>query len=351
MKGLAGTGKTTVVARWMMNSFGLKANEFVVVSHGSKQIKTIHDSLNPEEDGILTNELSPEKISEDIKVIVIDEIGALDSKQLNDLGEAISEINKSRKGDPVRVIVLGDPTQINKSFSTQPDINASERGQINIHELQPLTIVYRSNVSAVLDIQDKYHDNTRKVKGVVARANTEFSNPATGVHTRSTSEELKKQLIVHSKNNRTKVIIVADEKSKARYKDMSEYADVETVIDAVGIEWDEVYVDIREGEEGDYRYNTAMYTALSRAKQYIFLLDHTGSFKNEVLESEVYDQTKADSELEQASNEYSDRLEFEADVLGKEIINKSKPTTSQMRDIDDSDIEGIEISQVDDELG
>jgi len=94
MKGLAGTGKTTVVARWMVNSFGLKANEFVVVSHGSKQIKTIHDSLNPEEDGILTNELSPEKISEDIKVIVIDEIGALDSKQLNDLGEAISEINK-----------------------------------------------------------------------------------------------------------------------------------------------------------------------------------------------------------------------------------------------------------------
>jgi len=351
MKGLAGTGKTTIVAKWMINSFGLKANEFVVVSHGNKQIKTIHDSLNPEKEGILTNELSPEKIGDEIKVIVIDEIGALDSKQLNTLGETINEINKLRKGDPVKVIVLGDPTQINKSFTTEPDINASERGQINIHELQPLTIVYRSNVSSVLDVQNKFQDNTRSVRGIVARANAPLGKSATGVHVGTTTEELKNQVKVHSKNNRTKVIIVADEKGKAKYDDMQEFADVETVIDAVGIEWDEVYVDIREGGEGAYKYNTAMYTALSRAKQYIFIFDHTNTFKNEILESEEYDKDKAKEDIKQANNEYSERLAFEAQILGKEIINKSKPTTSQMRDITDSDIEGNETPQVEDESG
>jgi hypothetical protein len=344
MKGIAGTGKTKLVMKWAKESLGLKAEEIMVVAHNKNALQTIYDSVRPKEEGVLVENFAADKVDKDIRLVIIDEVGALDTAQLKILGDEIVKANQGR-AEPLHVFVLGDPTQINKSLTRDPDINDAERGQIYIHELQPLTVTFRSNVHSVLDVQDAFHDNFKQVTGLVARSNVPLGKQGIGAHVGNTSQALREQFNVHKDNGRSKVIIVFDEKGKQAYTDLQDNAEILTAIDVQGREFDEVYVDISpEQVEDIYLYNTVMYTATSRARQYIFINDHTNTFRNEESETVVLDEEEVNKRLEEAMDNYRSRLDFERSVLG-DTMEKARPTVSESRPVESE--EAIDYQETD----
>lgn len=282
LRGIAGTGKTNVTVKELLDLSDIKPEEIITTAATKAASDVIGRAVGAE--SIVTEELLTKEIPSGTKLIVIDEYARLPVDTLNEFEEKIRNHNLALDPkDRVKVLILGDPTQITPLDFANEDITnpvANSRAR-NIQVINPLTVVYRSEVSAVNETSDIFQNNPEFVKSINVRANQDINAPlAIGTHTGSSAQDIidiVKRNQEYEKNNgltpRTRVIIT-DQPSK--YDGLG--VQVLNVYDAQSETFDESYVDLsRDTFRGSEKYNTALYTAASRAKQYSYVRYEEGT--------------------------------------------------------------------------
>ena len=274
LRGIAGTGKTNVVLKWILQVSGIDKGN--VISTALTQTATDVVGKSTGTQALTFDVLENQIIAPNIKLIVIDEYATIDRDRLQAFHDRIQISNPDTK-----VLMLGDPTQLTPRVYNNNDVNDivfnDDAGNIKI--ISPVTVVYRSDVSAVNEASDIFQDNNRKVESITVRSDRDVNSPlAQGVHTSTSSGQIAEVIaanIAAEKDRglapRTRAIIVGTEEDKAKYEGLG--AEVMTVYDAQSKTYEEVYVDINptifsDAEKG----NSAMYTAASRAKKYTFIV-------------------------------------------------------------------------------
>ncbi len=305
LKGLAGTGKTMIVMKYALRLSGIDPNTVLAFGHTPESSKTIADSLNAVQS--TTEDFLNRTDFEGITTVVFDEVMGAPYKTFTDVYKKLNELNRQRKSEnkkPIKMVALGDPTQITENNSTDAAIeNFTIKG---VTYINPLTTRFRSDIGSIVEIQDLFHDNFQEVDTIIAKSNEKdisaLPDVVEGAHVGGRGD--LRTVLKHNKTKspgRTRVILVANDDAKAAYADVG--VETLTYIEAQGRTWDEVYVDISQTDKGThtnwandvYEYNKAMYTATSRAASYLFVMN-TGS-KNINL---------TDKDLEKNKNEKKD---------------------------------------------
>jgi len=313
LKGPAGSGKTNVVVRWVLALLPqLKSKNILASGHNKHSAQTLHDSIKPTHDAVTVDQLitllEDGKIGENIKMIVLDEIGGVLSDQLKQLSDLTLELNQIRREqgkDPVTVLVMGDPNQKVKSPTGTPAIElpitrpaenrrSNLKGIHTMTTVSPLTITFRSDNPSVVMLQKVFEGATKKVKKLAGRANFRYEEidnldeSPQGSFVDKGTANLMKILSVAVKQNpkKKKAIIVSNEKDQTFWKEKlaithadqisSGLIEVLTVEEAQGRTIPEVFVDIalptqEATEEEVQAINRDLYTATSRAADFVYL--------------------------------------------------------------------------------
>jgi len=278
LKGYAGTGKTNIVLKWFFKLSKLNTDEVFATGHNEFSSKAINDSLetgkSPSLDELIIA-LQSGTLSDKIKLLIVDEINAIEGSKVRRLIQEIDSYNK-RTGKDLKLIGLGDPNQItdnaarfNNTIIPLEDILDTYFGGYTV--ITPLTVRYRSNVSAVVDAQDLFIDQPKDLRKeeIFFTSNPENTLGANGS---MASDAIEKELKTKDlSDGKTRAIIVhPDDVSEWKAKNLG--VEVVSYVDVQGRTIDEVYVYINPNRvPGIIPFNQAMYTALSRATNYAFV--------------------------------------------------------------------------------
>lgn len=340
IKGSAGTGKTRVVIRYFLRVLNIKPNEVQFLSPHKKSADILTGLSVSSRETINTDKL--ETIDDEVKVVVIDEIAAINNPQLLKLSNKLEEINRTRK-NPFRVIVLGDPNQIAAEENTtnvtaEPSINnANMLGIEYLSIIDPLTIKMRNDYQEMNEFQDIFEGNRGNVDKVPVYANSKVGEPGEGVHAGS-EEQMIAMLQKNNNNGRSKVVVVATDNERKKLETDTRLASVRdkifTFTEIAGTEEDEVYVILdRDMFKDNIQFNKAFYTAISRATKYVFVVD-----KNNIFESRQKNLTKTENVIDELKDNYDYRLKFEADVLA-DVIPSGRSIVKEKEREEEEDID------------
>lgn len=380
LKGPAGSGKSRIVLKWVSKILGIKSNEIYAFSHKDSSSKNIADSVGAATPGTATEFLEDFSTAVSGKrLVVIDEIAFFDNPTMKQMGNLVTEENARRihaKEELLRVIILGDPGQIRKE-----SIPTLERVHFlpEMNEVTPLVSTVRSNVPSIVDIQNQYRRNPSAVKDIAATSNIEFGEPydtensTVGVHAGQTNAQLLLAIKANKDSGRSKVIVVNTEESKKKYSSdplVTELFNkgelhILTYDEVQGETFLEVYTDVqREGKDlngkmfaekpTELEYNTAMYTATSRAKEYLFIVHPSAqNFVNVKLKE---DSSKLSDQLKGNFSDLAKRLSKEKEVLSQFLkdyvpVADVAPTKPEEReeevDTSPEESEGVEVVEND----
>lgn len=380
IKAPAGAGKTSVIAPLLREVLGLpkeailpvatteQASELIAKEMGSAFDKTSYSDL-------LQN-LESNQIPPSVSVIVLDEAGALNILQTQNLAKALARYNQQAK-TPLKLVMLYDPSQLTAGNVARAPLNMSafyevpttvsayyngsdetriryKMGQVedrdldasnaplfvhHVYDLSPLATTFRSPLNEIVDLQNVFRTSIVP-PSIKTSSNGTSTNMAEALGT--TASPSAAQIIptivasANSNASRTRMIVVGSEPKKSKYESdlvAAKVANVQvlTVWESRGLSADEVYVDITRGDNTDFdtdaTYNQALYTATSRAIKFIHLAHFTPS-KHTIdhsLPSKLEAILKAkDDKYEQVITTLKDRIEaFKA--LGEEVVPIVKP--------------------------
>ncbi|HQJ57279.1 MAG TPA: hypothetical protein PLH46_06525, partial [Caldisericia bacterium] len=314
MKGIAGAGKTNIVTKYAVKMMGLEPDQMIAFAHNEMASTNIKNSVNPTQETITLEKLYTDYktlITDKTELLILDEVNANESNTLwkssvLSLQSIILEINKQRKTEnkkELKLFMLGDPTQITQEKSLYNNslsvLESSKTLAPKVSAINPLTLSYRSDVSAINEVSKKFQDNPREVKSLKVNTTTPLGTPdIKGVYattlkrnTKGIIEEFDSQLTMPS--TRSKLVIVLNEADKIKYNNLGiSNLTVLTFEEAQGTTFSEVYVDINKDEylqqylknedNAELEFNTGMYTSISRASEFVMFLDNSSSFINEV---------------------------------------------------------------------
>lgn len=327
LRGIAGTGKTSVVVKWLMELSGLKPEEMISSAATDKAAGVLGSHLGTE--SVTIDELMDREIPAGKKLIIVDEYARVTSEKLTDFQNKVQLHNKGlAPADRVKVLILGDPTQITPEIFKNQDITdpSSNPDAKRIRVINPLTIVYRSDVSAVTQTSDIFQDNPDKVGSINVRASgDEYTPHAVGTHTGKTAQGILDAIKVNQDAEdpkglgytpRTRVIITDDPAKMSFYG--STGVPVISVYDAQSETFDEVYVDLEPKNFYDTdKFNAAMYTAASRAQEYSYLRYPDG--KNTIDQSLIYEKETNDKKGSEAKANYIKARTEEQQLMTKGV--------------------------------
>ena len=351
IKGNAGTGKTQVIIKLLTNVLGIKAEEIELLAPHQKAIDMLKSQNVSVNEPILISTL--DTIKDTTKVVIVDEIAAINNPDLMTLAGKLQTINENRKV-PLRVIVMGDPSQVSAQENTtkvtaEPSINETrETGTEYISVVDPLTIKHRSVIPELNEVLNIYEDNYSEVQGITVVASDIVGRKSIGVHA-GNIEKLKEMIKAHRNNNKSKIIVVStktEKESIVKDPDFADYKDSVYVFSEIaGTECDEAYVILSRDQFKDtIEYNRAVYTAASRARQYIFLYDKTGKFNNSHNKDmeRYFDQDgkynkDLQKTLEERKQAFKDRLEIEANILKGTVYKPEKQKQPPKKKIEDEE--------------
>lgn len=314
LKAPAGAGKSLVVSKLLKHILKLGGKDIITAAPQPLAAKNIKESLEstvgPFTVEELTTMLNNNTIDKNIKLVVVDEAGALLGEYLNKFAAAFAKYNRENPDNNLKFVLLYDPNQItpgnvataalDRNFSAEPALSESAYWQgdeatrkayrtgerlsndhatlpfiENIQSISPLSVTYRSDVSEIVDLQNAF-----KTELPVESLETAASvNPAITTKDIIGSFAEKENTIAATfrkseveNPSRTRSIIVGSQAKKDKYTQLLPNAEVLTAFEAQGITREEVYVDI-EGTDGGALgspkvLNAWMYTAISRATIY-----------------------------------------------------------------------------------
>lgn len=291
LKGYAGTGKTKVVCRWAAHILGLDESEIYAVAHNEYSSKEIRDSVTPSAEPKTLDDLISALNSNSsdlggISLLIIDEVGALSKEKFDEVSSAVTAYNE-KNGASLKTLYMGDPNQITYEGTAPLENMITTKDALNITTISPLTIRFRSDVGIITQVQDMFLAQNKDITSSPIMVKSNVEDPA------NTSEDLygvdgdmqftsKVKSILRSRDHedgRRRVIIVGmNEVEKYTEEFSQEIAEGKVeVMDYVSVQGqtiNEVYVNISKFNS-EFRviqdFNTAMYTATSRASDYLFL--------------------------------------------------------------------------------
>lgn len=327
LRGIAGTGKTSVAVKWLLRLSELKPEEVIGTAATERAAGVLSGSIGSE--AMTVDKLMEGNIPANKKLIIIDEYARIPSEQLTEFEQKVRTYNKEQSPeDRVRVMILGDPTQITPLTFANQDITrpGSNPSAKNIRAINPLTIVYRSDVSAVNEASDIFQANSKPVSDINVRADRDMNSPlAVGVHTSTSAQDISDIVRTNKKfeddnglTPRSRVVIT---------ENPGKYATLDipaiSVYDAQSETYDEVYVDLNPNDfNGIEKYNTAIYTALSRAREYSYLRHDNGISTIDPglsREKENNDQVSREAKGQYIKQRAEEQAMMDAAVKGKDI--------------------------------
>jgi uncharacterized protein YeaO (DUF488 family) len=361
--GIAGTGKTTVIAKLLFKILSrtdnIDVNKNVTVVGSNRNIaESLAKNISKKNDSGVYNfeEFLSSAISSDSKIIVFDEIGTLDLNDINRLKEKIEDINKNRdQKNLIKVLGLGDPNQVRdttsdiKSFFVE-QIPDSSFESSKIKSLPSLIVQYRSDIDAINDAADAFSGRSTYPKFVIAKANTELDSikeDPKGVHAVKSLEQFAKRISIALKGNRDggRVTIgyntdseLADLKSAISAEDQSK-CDFKHFTDIQGSTLDQIFIYVLKGgvinpvqggvsEVVKSRYNAIMYMLLSRPKEYACVYNEDNTFTQEVdsfsMESKT---TKNVEQMLKAKEQYTNTVSSESAIMDNKKTTSNKTTS------------------------
>lgn len=316
----------------------------------------MHKSLKVTKDPSTIDELvekfKSNSLDKDISLIVIDEIGGASYNQLINLIEAYKTYTATFTS-PIAIVVMGDPNQITQDTARKPTIE--DTGFFSNdprHELRfmktvsPLLEKFRSNNPAIVFLQDAFLNRKTKVKELVGKLNVRPEDihnadiPLKGSYVEDNPTNLigilKRSYQLNPDNN--KVVVVANQAQKENYerkiKDAlgdaavaPERVEVVLVKNVQGATIEEVYVDLPRGDFlSDLLYNKFMYTAASRAVDFLYVSRVEGGKNVEDLTSTQF--TEKNNEDKLAS--FDERIAWMEHVTSKldELLTADDITAS-----------------------
>ncbi len=327
--GPAGTGKTSLI-KWVMKAAGLTNDNTIAVSFSEDSTNDLNTALGTTKKVNKSKDLvsgSLSAITDSINTVIIDEIGVLGEKDLSKLYENLNTLNKSRNArniQSVKVLVLGDPTQLSESSNLViPAFYKFPHMSVLGNKIIPfLSIPYRSDIQAINQAADAFRSNGSTVQGLMVRSTSSPGAPSQGVQVLSASSGIKDQL-AHSSVTQAERVIITNNPTK--YDDLK--ASGETVLspsEVQGKTFKEVYVDIApESGQQPINYNTKMYVAISRATDYAGYVDYTNTHQN-VTDPNIQNEILADrlknlNEKANGKSEYGVKIQVEVDIMGGAI--------------------------------
>lgn len=325
MKAPAGAGKSLIVASLLKSGIGLQDKEILTAAPHEKAAENIAkstaSSLGVNTASAVTTLLNNGAIPPTAKVIIVDEAGALNLSEVYEFARAFAKFNRENPSRSLKFIMLYDPNQVTPGniseatldltgyYEVSPrfidDYNSDENkrrgyrsGEIsvaqdlpylpfiqNITQISSLSTVYRSDVSEIVDLQNRFKSSNEV---------TDISTSAS-VNPRSTTKDILGTYIELSSTiaevfarsmqdnpSRSRVIVVGTADKQVHYKALFPQAEVLTVPQAQGITRDEVYMDVEKKDHPNFAtpsvFNQYVYTATSRASKYLHIANMDGTF-------------------------------------------------------------------------
>jgi hypothetical protein len=354
MKGYAGTGKTTIVIKWLFKVSGLKTENVYAVGHNEHSTKTINDSLGTTQNTSIDDLIIKleSNILKNTELIVIDEINALPTATITRILKGVQDYNIRNKTD-IKIIGMGDPNQITSNSAFGGTIVALEDSTDPIFDnnilITPLTVRYRSNVAEVNDVQDLFIGNNRDLRKetLYLTSNSDNTLGSKGSEDKSGIEKILKTKDLNDGKTRAIIVHPSDVdfwKNKKLGVEIISYVDVQ------GRTIDEVYVAIDPIKIQDVvLFNKAMYTATSRATNFIFI---QGLKTVNTLNDNINNSTSKNvNEIKENRETFQKNRKEEIEQLDKEIILPKTPTISLVTTVEEeSIIENEEEEDVEEEI-
>ena len=380
LKAPAGAGKSLVIAKLLKATAEIKDDEVLTAAPLAKAAKNISDSMGstkgPHTVATLTDDLLNGRVDKKTKLIVVDEAGALTIKEIYDFGVAFAQYTQKNPQHKIKFVFLYDPAQVTPgSFSAldmrpfsevslvhddyykDPSTKAAYRnGQTrvkdfpavpfiqNLYQISPLSTVYRTDVSEVVDLQNNFKKGS-KVESVTSSASQDpkkNTKDIMGSYAEGGNSIIETYTSSEASNpGRSRVIVVGNENKKSHYQSVLPKAEVLTVEEAQGITVDEVYVDVAYADQSNFStdpgiYNRYMYTATSRASQYVHVAGLDSSFKvNPDIPTRVEDIRKRKTSDNTA---LKDQLKTESATI-KEFTNQTTVPAAAPIDVEEEVVE------------
>lgn len=345
LQGVAGSGKTTVVLNYVLKMAGVDSSKILATAHNESASKTVNKAIGIDESNAITLDRlfsTPDALTGK-QILIIDEINANDNDNYLKILSLIKKENEKRKAASqslLRVLTMGDPNQIKResTFSILEQFSIDKTIETTV--FPKLTLPYRSDIGAINSLASAFQNTPLTIKNLVLKTSAELNDPealgtksvATTRNADNTLTDFIVRIAAAKSNGRSKAIIVSDEKMIQAYRNQlnttgDSTTEILTIYDAQGKTFDEVYVDILkddiikgESYQDRVKYNTVMYTALSRATKYVAVLDETNSFGNSI-DTKTIDESK--DALEREKKELKETIEtittFRIKMLGEAI--------------------------------
>lgn len=278
-RGIGGAGKTLVVSKLMVQLYQRLSGKdprtsILAASHTPETSANINKAIFGDNKTPTTTLDSIMLMTDDqlskIDFIVLDEIFAFTNSAVANLKTKLIA-HAEATNHTIKVIATGDPSQL---INEDSPIMLSTLSK-SMAQTIPLTVSFRTNVGPISSFINSYRMSPVKVSGIPAQANTtieqQIEDVTNSVGVQSVTEDEIDSLVTSpSKRSRVLIVPTLDAAAKLQSKFGKAIA-IRTVAQVQGFQWDEVYVLGSPEEFGvdNININRALYTAFSRAKQFL----------------------------------------------------------------------------------
>lgn len=363
LSGLFGTGKTAVVApnviKIVKKLLNITDEQIVYSARTPTAANNLARAVNKKDDavGITSDKLMDLDLNQ-VRLIVIDEAFQYELSDINDLTLKVNEHNLNKpQNQKVRIFGLGDPSQV--TLEDPMFFPLTKRSIYPVRYGNSLTAIYRTGINSIADAALTFHLNSSPVAflNTIANTNLDKVKEASSVdsfvgvvagNSAFSGEEAVLNLL-RKKSTKTRLVITNNQAQAAALANKlasSGISDpnilVKSYEDAQSMTVDQVYLLIDPQMSNafntaftDFDYNTAMYTSIGRAREFVFFANPnftTAHIENAGLANEKEDLT---AELEVNKILFADNIEVQNEavrILFNEIIPMAG-TTAETKEV------------------
>lgn len=332
VKGIYGSGKTQIVAgqvlKILFKQDKTSIKDVYSIGHSEASSEVISKALGT------TTKNAQSFLTEDVsafKYLVIDEAYAFEN-------EVMEEIIKKAKKAGLKVLAMGDPSQV----TTSPFPAIAALKHLDFRDANPITVVMRTAIRPIASLASIFQYNPFKVNNILNEMSEDISNLSKGTLGSYSGTRQEMQAAINKDTGRTKLVIVNSEADRTKYS--NPFGKVVTYDKAQGLEADEVYVDMDPSgldmfgdvfsNKPPMEFNSAMAMSISRAKQFVFTIPNSFMPQNKVNEALVEDANLYSEELERNAVQHKEALaRYLEDYVPSEDTKEEKIPITQEEEI------------------
>ena len=363
-QGVAGAGKTSLVLKLILKMAGIKLDDTYFLASTESTTTVLRETL-----GVSTpvgTDPFADFLKEDNEALAKKELFIFDEALISDVADVqnnlfskINEINQIRRNNGLhnaKLIISGDPIQITKVPVYPFIISASGKSYwSNVVFANAMTVSYRTDDTDILLLQNAFKGKQTEVKDIKLARTDDYQS---GTYGSSNKDEIFD--IIQTRDSSSTSLIIVDSADKLKYfqeqlkaRGLESKADVKLVGESQGVTREAVYVYIDKkslGANNYTEYNSEMYVATGRGKNFVMVVTTDLSFNNSIKEStsKVEDtKAKEESKQEKLKALKEDAAFINSPLFGKPaasnvaaeespVDNSGNPVTEDIEDIEEN---------------